>query len=82
MRRPTFTLLGIPNLWFGTTGLRVWGRGSRLKGRGGTRTVASMNGSRFELPAWLLIILMLIPLGVATWAVFEQEIADFIARWL
>jgi hypothetical protein len=41
-----------------------------------------MNGSRFELPAWLLIILMLIPLGVATWAVFEQEIADFIARWL
>lgn len=35
-----------------------------------------------SLPNWFLMILMTAALGVATWAVARDEIADFISRWV
>lgn len=37
---------------------------------------------RFELPAWLLILLMTAALGVAVWAVARDDIYDFVRSLL
>lgn len=41
-----------------------------------------MAGRRFELPAWLLILLMMAALGVAIWAVWRDEIYGFVESLL
>ena len=37
---------------------------------------------RFEVPSWLLIVLMTATLAVAVWAVARDQIADFVGRWI
>ena len=37
---------------------------------------------RFEVPSWLLLVLMTAALAVAVWAVARQEIVDLVRRWI
>ena len=37
---------------------------------------------RFEVPTWVLLILMTAALAVAVWAVAREEIVDLVGRWI
>lgn len=37
---------------------------------------------RGEIQGWVLIVLMSLALGVAVWAVAQEQITDFISRWI